>query len=135
MGLIYRAHEQTSSVWAGKLVFRPNKLEALVGVANRLITSSQGESSLILGFAYSPSHFKPVAVALIFFNGPAAAAEEFFAPLLALQPVINMAALMPYPQLNSIINRAFPYGGRKSYKGATFPPLCALHFSKLSLTT
>lgn len=116
----YRAHPQPSTVWAGQLAFLPDNLAALAAAANQLVASSQGNSGLMLVFACPPPALQPVAVAVVYFNGPASAAEEFFAPLLALNPIANTAASIPYPQLNSILNPGNPHGGRKISKGSTF---------------
>lgn len=116
----YRAHPQSSTVWAGQLVFLPNNLEALAAAANQLIASSQRNMGLILGFACPPPAFQPVPVAVVYFNGPASAAEEFFAPLLALNPIVNTTASMPYAQLNGALNAMAVHGGRKINKGSTF---------------
>lgn len=116
----YRAHPQSSTVWAGILGFLPDNLEALVAAANQFIASSDGNSGIVLGFACLPPAFQPVALAAVYFNGPASAAEKFFAPLLALNPIVNTTASMPYPQLNSMLNLVSAHGGRKIIKGATF---------------
>lgn len=116
----YRAHPQSSTVWAGLLGFLPEYHEALVTATNQLITSSQGNYGLGLGFSCPPPSFQPLAIAVVYYNGPASAAEEFYAPLLALNPIMNTTASIPYKQLNSILNFASEHGGRKFVKGSTF---------------
>lgn len=116
----YRAHPQSSTVWAGLLAFLPSYLEAAAAAANQLVASLQGNSGFILGFACLPPAFQPVVLAIVYFNGPASAAEEFFAPLLALSPILNTTASIPYPQLNSILNPSVAHGERKVNKGSTF---------------
>lgn len=116
----YRAYEQTSTVWAGQMAFVPNDLETLVITVNDLHTKAKGNSGMVLGFVRPPPAFLPVAIVFLYFNGPATEAEDFYAPLVALKPVMNKCASMAYPKLNSMINFAVEHGGRKSSKGATF---------------
>lgn len=116
----YRAYEQTSTVWAGQMAFIPNDLETLVTTVNDLHAKTKGNSGMLLGFVRPPPAFLPVAVVFLYFNGPASEAEDFYAPLVALKPVMNSCASIAYPKLNSMINFAVKHGGRKSSKGATF---------------
>ena len=116
----YRAHPQTPNVWAGALAFPPHNLEALATAANQLIATSQGDNGIFLAFAQPPPEFRPMALAIVYFNGSAAAAEKFFAPLLDLGPIENTTAEIPYPELNALINAANTHGERKIFKGASF---------------
>lgn len=116
----YRAYEQTSSVWAGQIAFIPNDLETLAATVNDLHAKAKGNSGMVLGFVRPPPAFLPVATAFLYFNGPATEAEDFYAPLFALKPVMNSCASMAYPELNSMINFAVGHGDRKTSKGATF---------------
>lgn len=116
----YRAHPQESSVWAGLLAFPPNNLETFVTASNQVIAASQGDSGLMLCFTQLPRGSPPVVIAVVYFNGPAAAAEKFFAPVLDLGPVLNTTAEIPYPELNAMINPANTHGERKIFKGASF---------------
>ncbi len=128
----YRAYVQESSVWAGQMAFPPNNLEAVAAAANQIHLSTKGNSGLILGFARPPPMFAPIVLAVVYFNGPASEGEKYFAPLLALSPLMNNCASMPYPKLNSMINHVVPHGGRKVSKGATFAtPLRAAFFRSI----
>ena len=116
----FRAYEQKDPVWAGQLAFLPDKLEALIEATNQCHAVNTGNSGIIMGFATPPPMFKPVAIAAVFYNGPASAAEEFFAPILSLGPIMNMTGPMPYTSLNGILNPATTHGGRKCSKGSVF---------------
>jgi hypothetical protein len=116
----YRAHEQKSPVWAGTLVFVPDNVEALAEAANQITATPNENSGFFLGIANPPPAFKQMVLVIVYYNGPASEAEELFAPLLRLGPVMNTAGPMPYPLLNSIINPAARHGGRKCVKGSTY---------------
>lgn len=116
----YKAHEQKTPVWAGQLAFLPTHLEELAEVANQLSKSSDGSSAMMYGFTTPPPLFKPVVLAVVFFDGPESAAKDHFAPLLALNPVRNLTSTMPYTAVNSLLNEWSVHGGRKSGKGSSF---------------
>lgn len=113
---VFRAYEQ-KEVYAGMLMFPPDKIPEIVAFANHLHEVTNGDQCLLFGFTCPPPMNAPVVVAAIFFNGPAAAAEEFFAPLIALGPVVNTASTIPYDALNSLLNPACGFGGRKLFGG------------------
>lgn len=116
----YRAHEQKSPVWAGRLGFLPNNVEAFAEAANQIIATPNENGGLFLGMTNAPPTFQPIILAIVYYNGPASEAESYFAPLLRLNPIMNTTALMPYPLLNTVINPAAVHGGRKCIKGATY---------------
>lgn len=115
----YRAYPQ-NRVWAGLLGYPPTKLEAIAAAANQISAASHGDSGLMLVLAQPPPKFQTLALAVVYFNGPASAAEESFAPLLALNPILNTAEEIPYSELNAITNPANSYGARKTFKGTSF---------------
>lgn len=116
----YRAHEEKNPVWAGTLLFTPDKLDGVLSFANHVGTVSKGERATIVGFAAPPPVRTPLILALVFYNGPEGKALEFFGPLLDLGPVVKMVSMMPYSSLNGIINPAVLHGGRKVNKGTTY---------------
>lgn len=128
----YRAYEQKSTVWAGQMAFIPSNLETLATTVNELYAKAKGNSGMLLGIVRPPPAFLPVAVIFLYFNGPSTEAEEFYAPLIALKPVMNNCASMVYPKLNSMINFAVEHGSRRASKGATFaPPLRPAFFQSI----
>lgn len=117
----YRAHEHKDPVWAGQLAFTPDKIPRVLEFMNHLIDVSNGECGAIIGFAVAPPPISlPVLIAAIFYDGPAEKAKDFYAPILALNPVLDTTGVMPYSSVNGILLNAATHGGRKSSKGATF---------------
>jgi len=108
-----RAHPQ-GDIWAGPLVFPLDKLPQLVEFANEFHKRSVPDHNYALIFTCGPpDHTAPVLIAAPFYNGPAAEAEEFFAPLLKLEPVANMTQMMPYQTANTLFNPWFEGPARR----------------------
>lgn len=116
----FKAHKQETPVWAGQLVFLPDKLEEVVKFANHLAETSKGESGLFMAFSAPPPMSTPLVIVATFYNGTTSKAEEFFAPLLSLGPLVNTTAEVPYSAVNGLMNAATTHGDRKSTKGGTF---------------
>lgn len=114
----YQGYPQ-GDVWAGLLIFTPDKLADVVEFANTFEGKSNGKQGLLIGFTNAPPPVSaPVILTVVFYNGPEAEAKEFFGPLLELGPVMNTTNTMPYEKLNSLLNDAGAFGGRKSGGGS-----------------
>jgi FAD/FMN-containing dehydrogenase len=75
---------------------------------------------MLIAFSAPPPQNAPVVLTMLFYNGPEATGKEFFADLFALGPIANMTAMMPYAQLNSQLNHAAGFDGRKQFGGGAF---------------
>jgi FAD/FMN-containing dehydrogenase len=108
-----RAHPQ-GDIWGGPLVFPLEKLPQLVEFANEFHKRGVPDHNYLLTFTCGPpDHTAPVLITGLFYNGPVAEAEEFFAPLLKLEPVANMTGVMPYPTANTLFSPWFDGPGRR----------------------
>jgi FAD/FMN-containing dehydrogenase len=137
----FRVQPQLNTVWAGQMAFSLDKLEEVVSFANNLVTTTNGDSAMVMGITAPPfTGGNPAIVSTVFHNGPEEAAKTIFASLLSLSPLINSIKQRPYSEVNGMMNHAVNYGGRKLSKGATFvtplraewvrsilPDLTALH--------
>jgi hypothetical protein len=75
---------------------------------------------MLIAFSAPPPQNAPVVLTMLFCNGPEGAGKEFFADLFAIGPIANMTAIMPYAQLNSQLNHAAGFDGRKQFGGGAF---------------
>ncbi|KAL8773921.1 MAG: hypothetical protein Q9209_001351 [Squamulea sp. 1 TL-2023] len=117
----YRAFEQPNPVFAGTLVFTPDKIPQVLSFANNSIEAGHGQSACMLGFAVAPPPVSaPIFTCSLFFNGPEDQAKTFFKPLLDLEPIMNSVAMIPYSSVNGMFNKVAEHGGRKSTKGGAF---------------
>jgi len=121
-----RAHPQ-GDIWGGPLVFTLDKLPQLVEFANEFHERGVPDHNYALVFTCVPPDYTvPMAVAGLFYNGPAAEAEKFFDPLLKLEPVANMTRVMPYPAANTLFSPWFEGPGRRLLgSGSVSMPLSA----------
>ncbi len=116
----FQAHDLTNEVYAGSLVFTPDKLASLVDALNARMAESDPRGAAMLVFAKPPDMPMALAVVNVFYDGDQAAAEKYFAALLDLQPVAITAKSMPYNVVNSLLNPMSRHGGRKALKAVTF---------------
>lgn len=116
-----RAFPQGNDVFSGPLIFPLEKLEAVVGYANDVfLPQTDGRQFVLLALVHSPPPDRnPVLLAVVFHDGPAAEARSgIFAPLLALGPLADMTAEMPYPSANALSDEVFTPGRRWLFGGA-----------------
>lgn len=62
----------------------------------------------------------PVVLTQCFHNGSEAEGQAFFQELIDLEPVANMISMIPYEKLNSLLNPAAGFDGRKQFGGGAF---------------
>jgi hypothetical protein len=117
---VLRAHRQRSSIFGGLVYLLTDRLDAVIEFANRFDEQATGDEGLYFGFTTrAPAMPSTVIVALLFYNGPRAAGETFFAPLLALDPTQNDTREMPYPEMNTILGPLAAPGARNRVSGTT----------------
>jgi hypothetical protein len=109
----YQGFEQ-GPVWAGLLIHTPEKLPEIVKFANKFDKINDGNQGLTIGFTIPPPVGAPIVITVVFYNGSEADGKAFFADLLALEPIVNGTSVLPYEKLNSILNDAGAFGGRKT---------------------
>jgi hypothetical protein len=116
----YRAHPQANPVYAGPLIFTPDKLPQVVSFVNKLHTASDGNQALFWGFTFPPPANAPLVLALVFHNGTLEEGNAFFKELIDVGPVVNMAAMVSYEKLNTLMNDTAGRDGRKMFGGGAF---------------
>ena len=117
----FQLHKQKNPVWSGQLMFPASThLEGVIGFANGLMESTKGDSAIFVGITVPPFMTEPAVVATVFHNGQKEEAVPIFQALLDMHPVKNTTKERPYSEVNSMMNHAVDYGGRKVSKGASF---------------
>lgn len=114
-----QGHDQTNEVYAGGVVFTPDKLTAVIDGFNARMKTSDPRASSVVVFAKPPGMPSAVVAVNIFYNGDQAAAEKYFDFLFSLQPVVNTAKMMPYNHVNGLLNAMATHGRRKALKALT----------------
>ncbi|KAF1995816.1 FAD-binding domain-containing protein [Amniculicola lignicola CBS 123094] len=116
----FQAHPQPNPVYAGPLIFLPEKLPQIVHLANKFHTQNDGNQAISVAFSCPPPSNAPVILVQLFYNGPEEEAKLFYKDFLDLGPVANMASMMPYEKLNTLLNHAAGFDGRKQFGGGAF---------------
>ncbi|KAL7795771.1 hypothetical protein V8C37DRAFT_373369 [Trichoderma ceciliae] len=114
-----QGHDQTNEVYAGGVVFTPDKLTAVVDAFNIKMKTSNPKAASVLLFTKPPTMPTVVLVVNVFYNGDQAAAEKHFSFLFNLQPLANTARMMPYNLVNGLLNPMATHGRRKALKAVT----------------
>jgi hypothetical protein len=116
----FHAFSQRNPVFAGPLIFLPDKLPQVVAFANKFHKKNDGNQAMLWGFSAPPPANAPVVMTQLFFNGPEREGREFFKDLFDIEHVANMTAMIPYEKVNSLLNHAAGFDGRKQFGGGAF---------------
>lgn len=117
----FRAHRQTTPIWAGQMVFSAAEhLDAVINFANELTAKGNPDVGMLMGITAPPFVRGPALVVTAFVNGSKSEGEAIFGPLLALSPIKNNCEERPYCTMNGIMNHAVDYGGRKISQGVAY---------------
>ncbi|KAK2732728.1 hypothetical protein FQN57_002482 [Myotisia sp. PD_48] len=116
----YRGYEQENEVFAGNLVFPPEKLEAVIEFLNSTLANPDVNTGAVCAFTRLPNTAGPMVVALVFYNGCEKEGRQRFAGLYALEPMMDQAKMIPYSHMNTTMNQQAYHGGRRSLKGLFF---------------
>lgn len=116
----FRGYKQADPVWGGLLVFKTEDLGEVIKFANWLVESTNGQSGMVLGIGAPAPARKVSVMAILFYNGKKDVARDYFSPLFALNPLVDLTSEMPYKEVNSMLNRVSTHGDRKTQKGSAF---------------
>ncbi|KUJ08736.1 FAD-binding domain-containing protein [Mollisia scopiformis] len=96
---VLKGHEQKNEVWTGKMIFPKTTLKVVVEMGNRIL-ERENKGNAVMGhfWGYSTESEEVMLAIIPFYNGPQNEAEEFFAPLLELNPIVNKAKMVPFSQ-------------------------------------
>jgi hypothetical protein len=109
-------------VYAGLLGFTPDKLEQVIEFGNVLVQDgiSDGRSGIYCFIAVPPGGTDPTILTPVVSNTSEEDAKKRVAPLLNMGHILNTVSMIPYHQVNSLLNDIAVHGGRKSMKGFSF---------------
>jgi hypothetical protein len=94
---VFQAHETNSMVWTGMMLFDKSKLKGVVDMVNKA-TSEANDGTASICFAFLVKDGGLEIGVLPFYNGPEEEAREYFAPLLEMDPKVNLAKMVPFTQ-------------------------------------
>ena len=101
-------------VWCGFLVFPLDAMPRLVDFANEMHDRNVVGPNFLLGVSCAPPDFThAVVLAGVFYDGPAEEGEQFFKPVLDMEPMMNHVSMMDYKTANTIFDGANAHGMRR----------------------
>ncbi|XHG01890.1 hypothetical protein AWENTII_005259 [Aspergillus wentii] len=116
-----QAYELKDPVYAGLLGFTPDKLEQVMEFASTLTENSlDGRSGIYCFLGTPPGASEQTIMTEIVSNTSEEEGKRRYAPLFDLNPVMNTVSMIPYHQVNGLLNDIASHGGRKSMKGFSY---------------
>ncbi|TFK19453.1 FAD binding domain-containing protein [Coprinopsis marcescibilis] len=105
---VYQLYPQNKTVFAGYVVFTPDKVEQIVNLTTAWFRTIKPDESMIQAVTVKDGH--PVVVLLLFYNGSEAQGRENYKAFLDIEHVFDGATEIPYEQLNSLQNNSVEHG-------------------------
>ena len=99
----FQGYDQTNPIFAGALIFTPDKLAQVVGFLNHFHTANDGNQAMLMGFSCAPGTTQPVVLTQLFYNGTEEEGKAFFKDLIEVGPVASKHYLH-YTDLRKSIN-------------------------------
>ncbi|PWY67937.1 FAD-binding domain-containing protein [Aspergillus heteromorphus CBS 117.55] len=116
-----QAFDQTDQVSAGLVVFPPDKLEQVIEFANGLVADdTDGRAALYVFLGCPPGQTDPAITTVVFSTLSEEETQTRFAPLMALEPILNTVTRVPYHEVNGMLNPIAAHGDRKAMKGFSY---------------
>ncbi|KAH8204471.1 hypothetical protein TruAng_001387 [Truncatella angustata] len=107
-------------VWGGIIIWPISKIPDIVAFMNEFVTKTDGDQHILPLLSCHPRTLEPVIAATLFYNGDKDTAEDFFAPILRLDKIMDQTAVIPYPTANTFPEPKVPIGKRYIFSGANF---------------
>lgn len=106
------------TVWTGNIVFPTDRLDEVLRIMEQLVTSTNVPTTGLFILTAPPPTFQTVILILPIYFGPAKDAESFYAPLLALNPLVSDLKNIPYNRMNDSVDPFCQKGDFKRFAGA-----------------
>jgi hypothetical protein len=126
----YKAYDQPNPVYAGQIIFTPDKLGSIIDVLNERKELGDPRAGFHCFFAVPPGAPGPLIMLICYYNGDEETAKKYLAPVLELQPVSRELQAIPYVKMNGLLNGMTSPGGRKALKGYTVPSKIRKEFAQ-----
>ncbi|KAI0074365.1 FAD binding domain-containing protein [Panus rudis PR-1116 ss-1] len=102
---VLKAHPQRRTVFAGALVFTPDKLEEVADAADKWWeTATEDESIMTIFTSNFPPVKKPAIIVPLFYNGSEEEGRAKFRVFYDIGPVVALANEVPYEEVNGMQN-------------------------------
>ncbi|KAJ2917522.1 hypothetical protein MD484_g2892, partial [Candolleomyces efflorescens] len=113
---VYRLHPQRKTVFAGPIIFTPDKVEKLIEVTKQWWANVKVDEGMIQAATVGPDG-RPAVIVIFFYNGSEEEGRANFKAFFDIGPVMDLAKEIPYEQLNTQQNAAAEHGKGYYLKG------------------
>ncbi|KAI0356536.1 FAD-binding domain-containing protein [Trametes cingulata] len=118
---VFKLHPQRRTVFAGAVIFSPDKLDGLLSVTEEWWNKGPSEKEgMIQVYTRGPDH-RPCVVCFPFYNGSEEEGRQNYKAFFDLGPVVDMCKEIPYEELNAMQNHITAPGQNVYMKGAFAP--------------
>ncbi|KAI0046096.1 FAD-binding domain-containing protein [Auriscalpium vulgare] len=119
---VFQLHAQSTTVFAGFLVFAPPAMEAVMRLIEAKFDEGMSEKETAhVAVALGPGG-QPCIMMVLFYNGTEEEGREHFKPFFELEYIVaDMCKAMPYDQVNAIQDPWVPHGGNYYLKSVSLP--------------
>ncbi|EAS36048.3 6-hydroxy-D-nicotine oxidase [Coccidioides immitis RS] len=126
----YQGYEQVNQVYAGPLIFTVDKLEGVIEALNSTLQNPDENSGAVCAITRPPNAPDISLIVIVFHNGTEEEGKKRFERLFALKPEVIEAKMIPYSEVNTLMNVAAQHGGRRTFKGLFFAPPLSPAFAR-----
>lgn len=124
----FQAYKRPGDVFAGTLVFKLDKIPAVLNSLNATFDYEDGKAAAQCIFSKPPDRSELLMTLVFFYGGPESECRERFLELFTLEKVSDNMKMMPYEQANTLLDSFSPPGGRKRLIGFSFATPLRLEF-------
>ncbi|TCD60114.1 hypothetical protein EIP91_010702 [Steccherinum ochraceum] len=114
---IFRLHPHPRKVFAGIVMFTPDKLQPLTKALDAWWANIKPQEAIYTVFGRAPPNHDPMILALVVYHGTEAEGRASFKPILDVGVAVDMATEIPYENLNGILNAFSDHGANYFMKG------------------
>ncbi|WEW58664.1 hypothetical protein PRK78_004132 [Emydomyces testavorans] len=126
----YQGYDQVNQVYAGSLIFTLEKLEAVIEALTATLRDPDENSGAVCAISKLPNADDINVIVIVFYNGTEDEGKKRFEGLMALYPEVLDAKMIPYSEVNTLMNAAAVHGGRRLFKGLFFSPSLRPEFAR-----
>ncbi|OCH88357.1 FAD-binding domain-containing protein, partial [Obba rivulosa] len=111
---VLQLHPQRSHVYAGLVIFTPDKVEQIASTVQSWWQNGPSENSAVILFLCHDLQGNPCVMLDLFYNGSESEGREYFKAIFDAGPAADMTKEVPYEQVNGLMND-FAIPGRNYY--------------------
>ncbi|TCD63859.1 hypothetical protein EIP91_004873 [Steccherinum ochraceum] len=118
---VFKLHPQRAKVFAGPVLFGPDKCEKLAAFLDEWWPRAKAEEGILVAMMRGPDG-NPLIMSFVFYNGFEEEGRKAYKGLFDLGPIVDQAAEVPYEELNNMTNPLAEWGANYYFKGLPLAP-------------